>query len=122
MKRLILITALALAGCTTPAPEGVTGLKGTYDNDCLPQAAAMCEGLKAKGIDADVISIVSGKWHHALCCYIYPVGSNHLWAWDSYWGSVPLIAWRNQPDSIANAFLRYAALDKYIPAKAEFLE
>jgi hypothetical protein len=98
------IILMYMGSCATKAPEGAKGLKDVYGNDCLPQAIAMCEGLRDKGIDADVLALQGPSFGHAVCVYMYPRGENQLWVWDAYWGSNRLNAYRDDAQSIANAW------------------
>ena len=87
MKYLTLVISLFLSACTTepPVKNGLPYLYG--GNDCLPQAAAMTEALKKVGIKADILTITSENYRHAVCRYVYPIGSDQLWMWDSHWGA-----------------------------------
>ena len=88
MEKLILIISLMLAGCASVQPP-VKGLPAHYNNACMPEAIAMCEGLTDKGIDAQVLVLTGPGWSHALCRYEYPIGeSRKYFLWDSYWGSL----------------------------------
>jgi hypothetical protein len=106
MRLLVVIAILALAGCTT-LPVAETSFAGRYRNACLPEAIAMAHGLKEKSIQTRVLRIQTKDWGHAVCVYIYPTGANKLYAWDSYWQSINLRAWFDDPASIANAWLNY---------------
>jgi hypothetical protein len=106
MKRLLAIAILALAGCTS-LPVEQPAFAGRYRNACLPEAIAMAQGLKEKAIQTRVLRIQTKDWGHAVCVYLYPTGANKLYAWDSYWQSINLRAWINNPTSIADAWLNY---------------
>ena len=96
-----------LLSCTSTPPTNVPEWVGKMKNVCLPEAIVVTEGLKEKGIQAKVLSIHTKDWGHATCAYLYPPGANKLWVWDSYWQSVPVRAWWNDPMSIAKAWMAW---------------
>lgn len=107
MKKLLLIVCVCLTGCITNPPvdrKDVVPFK--YGNDCLPQAIIMTEALKTKGVEAHVLSIFTDKWGHAVCVYMYPKGQNQLWAWDRFWKSMRIRAWKDDPMGIAKQWLK----------------
>jgi hypothetical protein len=106
MRLLLAIVIVALAGCAT-LPVEPPAFAGRYRNACLPEAIAMAQGLKEKSIQTRVLRIQTKDWGHAVCVYLYPTGVNKLYAWDSYWQSINLRAWFDNPTSIANAWLDY---------------
>jgi hypothetical protein len=115
---LIIITAFLLSSCVNPP---ATGLPFKYGNDCLPQAIVMTEALRNKNIEADVLSIYTEKWGHAVCRYMYPKGQNKLYVWDHDWQSIRLRAWKDDPKDVAEEWMkatRHAEPLKY----AEFLK
>lgn len=105
MRSLLAIAILALAGCTT-LPVEQPAFAGRYKNACLPEAIAMTQALKKSDIQARALRIDTLQWSHAVCVYLYPTGANRLYAWDSYWKSINLHAWYDNPVSIATAWLR----------------
>ena len=107
MKFLLSIIILVLAGCAMP-PAAEPEFAGIYKNACLPEAIAMTQALKKNGIQARVLRIGTKEWGHAVCVYLYPTGANKLYVWDSYWKSVNLRAWYDDPNDIANAWLKWA--------------
>jgi len=102
----LLFFCFLLFGCVTHPPLIDNKLQFKYGNDCLPQAIIMTQSLKEKGIEANVLTIYTDKWGHAICVYMYPLGQNKLWAWDRFWKSMRLRAWKDDPDSIAREWLR----------------
>jgi hypothetical protein len=107
MKFILAIIILALAGCVTP-PVAEPEFAGRYKNACLPEAIAMTQALKKNDIQSRVLRIQTQDWGHAVCVYLYPTGANKLYVWDSYWKSVNLRAWYDDPNDIANAWLKWA--------------
>jgi hypothetical protein len=107
MKIIIAITILALAGCAMP-PVAEPEFAGIYKNACLPEAIAMTQALKKSGIQARVLRIRTKEFGHAVCVYLYPTGKNKLFVWDSYWKSINLRAWYDDPTNIANVWLKWA--------------
>jgi hypothetical protein len=105
MRKLLAIAALFLSGCAVNPPAEAPDWIGKYKNACLPEAIAMTQGLKAIGIDAKVLTLYTDNWGHAVCVYMYPPGKNQMWAWDSYWKSLRMRAWSNDPRSIARAWM-----------------
>ena len=97
------ILTLALTSCINPPAKG---LPWKYGNDCLPQAIVMTEALKDKNIEADVLTITTPTWGHALCRYMYPKGKNILYVWDHDWKSLRLRAWTDDPISGGKAWLK----------------
>jgi len=87
----------------------------------LPEAAEMTEGLRKSGIQAKVLLITTQSWKHAICVYLYPVGKNKLWAWDSDWKSLNLRAYWDNPTNIATVWVRTIGQNKVV-LYAEFLE
>jgi hypothetical protein len=107
MKFLLSIIILVLAGCAS-LPVTEPEFAGRYKNACLPEAIAMTQALKKNDIQARVLRIQTKDWGHAVCVYLYPTGANKLYVWDSYWKSVNLRAWYDDPNDIANAWLKWA--------------
>lgn len=120
MKHLLAIAIVALAGCAS-LPVEQPDFAGRYRNACLPEAIAMAQGLREKAIQTRVLRIQTKDWGHAVCVYLYPTGANKLYVWDSYWQSINLRAWFDNPVSIANAWLNYAHPDKQL-VNATFLD
>lgn len=106
MKFLLAIAILVLAGCTS-LPVEQPSFVGRYKNACLPEAIAMAQGLREKSIQTRVLRIQTKNWGHAVTVYLYPTGANKLYVWDSYWQSVNLRAWFNDPEGIATEWLNY---------------
>lgn len=111
MKKILLILCLFLVGCVTNPPVENNKLKFRYDNDCLPQAIIMTESLKQTNVEAKVLGIYTDKWGHAICVYMYPSGQNQMWGWDRYWKSNRIRAWKNDPNGIANEWLKITLSD-----------
>ena len=101
--RYITILTLVLTSCISPPAKG---LPFKYGNDCLPQAIIMVEALREKNIEADVLAISTERWGHAVCMYFYPKGKNQMWCWDHDWKSLRVHAWKDDPFSVANAWLK----------------
>ena len=120
MKYLLAIVIVALAGCTS-LPVEQPAFAGRYRNACLPEAIAMAQGLKEKAIQTRVLRIQTKDWGHAVTVYLYPTGANRLYVWDSYWQSINLRAWFDNPVSIATAWLNYTHPDKQL-VNATFLD
>lgn len=112
-KVLIILIATALCSCSTYPPiDNPTKLPFRFGNDCLPQAIIMTEALREKNIEARVVRIYTKKWGHAICAYMYPKGQNQLWAWDRNYMSIRLRAWKDDPESIAKAWLEKTNYDQ----------
>jgi hypothetical protein len=120
MKILLSIIILVLAGCTMP-PVSEPEFAGFYRNACLPEAIAMSQALKKSDIQTRVLRIQTNKWAHAVTVYLYPTGQNQLYVWDSYWHSINLRAWYNDPVDIATEWLSYTN-PKILLVKAYFLD
>lgn len=120
MKCIIYITILTsvLISCNSPPAKG---LPYKYGNDCLPQAIVMTESLREKHIEADVLIIITEKWGHAICRYMYPKGKNILYVWDHDWKSLRLRAWKTDPISVADAWLKRTQHTEELKS-AEFLK
>jgi hypothetical protein len=119
MKFIVVIAILAFAGCST-LPVSEPSFAGRYKNACLPEAIAMTQALKKSDIQSRVLRIQTKDWSHAVTVYLYPTGANKIYVWDSYWKSVNLRAWYDNPTSIANAWLDYTH-PKISLVNAEFL-
>ena len=111
MRVIILLLALLVAGCASTPPADTPPWVGRYKNACLPEAIVMTQGLKKHGIQAKVLTIYTDKWGHAVCVYMYPPGQNKRWVWDSYWKSVNIRAYFNDPNDIAKAWMRWTLTD-----------
>lgn len=122
MRKWIAIFAIALAGCAT-TPQGPEWA-GRMRNACVPEAAAMVEGLKEKGINARMLIFRADGMRegHALAVYLYPVGQNRLWAWDSTWGSLRVRAWAGDAGGISREWLRVTTGKVWNIERAEFIE
>ena len=115
MKTLTVFTALCLFACTTqpPAKNGLPYIYGGHD--CLPQAAAMAEALKAVGIKADVLEITAPDYQHVVCRYVYPIGSDRLWMWDAFWGSTRFpIAQKDNAQLCAEAWIKWKGTGEHV--------
>jgi hypothetical protein len=114
MKRLLLLLiAIALVGCSsTPVKE--PEVSGMFKNACLPEAIMMTNALKKHGIDARVLAIYAENYGHAICVYMYPPGKNQMWGWDSYWKSLRLRAFKDDPEMVAKAWLRWTNPQKQL--------
>lgn len=118
----ILSTMLAmLAGCAQMPPAPPPPFAAKFSQACLPEAAAMREGLSRYNVQARVIAYSYGVGRpprgHAICAYLYPVGANQLWAWDSTWGSVRLRAWWDDARDIARQWSRRTGTTPVIHAE-----
>lgn len=71
----------------------------------MPQAVALTEGLRVKGVNARVLLIGTSRWKHAIVCFDYDPGSNQLWTWDANWKSIRIRS-RLNADSCARAWLQ----------------
>ena len=111
MRLLAPLLALLLAGCAYNPPVNTPPWVGKYKNACLPEAIVMTESLKKQGVQARVLAIYTDKWNHAVCVYMYPSGKNKLWVWDSYWKSVQVRAWFDDPNDVAQAWMRWTLTD-----------
>lgn len=121
MNRLLAIACLCLSACAARPPVAEPAFSGEYRNACVPEAAAMVEGLHGAGIESRVLLISTPAWNHAVAVYLYPSGENRLWVWDANWKSIRLRAWWNDPASIARAWI--AATNRSLPVtSASFLE
>lgn len=120
MKFFFVIPIIFLVGCTS-FPIEQPAFIGRYRNACLPEAIAMAQGLREKSIQTRVLRIQTKDWGHAVCVYLYPTGANRLYVWDSYWQSINLRAWFDNPASIANAWLNYTHPDKQL-VNANFID
>jgi hypothetical protein len=52
---------------------------------------------------------------------MYPIGGNKLWVWDSYWQSVNLRAWFDNPTSVATKWMDWTRTEATL-SYAEYLE
>jgi hypothetical protein len=109
MRLALAAILLALAGCATRPPIAEPEFVGQHRNACLPEAAAMAEGLSKSGITARVLLITTPDWKHAVTVYLYPPAANRLWVWDSTWKSNQVRAWWSDPAGIAQAWLTLLA-------------
>ena len=108
---LLIAIVILLTGCATNPPVEPDAWVGKYGNACLPEAISMAQGLRANGIQARVLNIHTHEFGHAVCVYLYPPGENKLWAWDSYWKSIRLRAYWDDPMGVARAWLRWTQHD-----------
>jgi hypothetical protein len=107
-KTFFLVLALVLFGCVQAPPAPPPPFAAKYRKGCLPEAAAMAQGLKEKNIAAQVVIYTYGPpaWPdgHAVAAYLYPPGANQLWVWDSGWGSARVRAFWSDPHGIAKGW------------------
>lgn len=123
MKKLLAISvAFVLAGCGVNPPTNAPAIAGRYDNACLPEAIEMVASLKQSGIQAKVLCVYTDKFGHALACYLYPVGENRLWLWDSMWKSNNIHAYWDDADGMAKAWLKWNQPETTKFIRAEFLQ
>lgn len=101
---LIFFCAIFVA-CATDPPAPVAPWVGRHANACVPEAAAMAEGLRDAKIQSRVLILQTPRYSHAVTVYLYPPGNAALWVWDSYWKSTTVRAWWEDPVGIANAWL-----------------
>ena len=120
MKRILLLLVLSLSACQTKPPSPEPEFSGIFKNACLPEAIAMAQSLRKHGIQAKVLTIYAPNYGHAVTTYLYPPGQNQLWAWDSYWKSLRIHAYTNNPESIAKNWL--SKTNQLPLTKASFLE
>ena len=105
MKPALIALCLLLAGCATQPPVAKPAWAGKLNNACLPEAAAMVEGLREHNIKSKVVVFnYSGMKAHAIAVYMYPTGTNQLWGWDSTWASIRLRAYWGDNTGIAKQF------------------
>ena len=104
MKNLLVLCFLVVGCSTTPTnPEKYVEWENT---SCWPTANTMRHGLRNSTKWSEVLlyqytSLKTGEMKgHAVCAYIYPVGSNKLWVYD-YEGSTRIKAYINDPMMIA---------------------
>jgi hypothetical protein len=121
MRYFLLAALFAVVGCATKPPADAPPWIGKHKNACLPEAIAMAQGLREKGVQARVLRIQTPQWGHAICSYLYPPGGNTLWGWDSHWKSNRLRAWVNEPESIAREWLRVTMSSQTLTS-AQFLD
>ena len=118
MIRALAIACLSLVGCSTNPP--FLAWSSNEKNACLPEAAVMVQGLCKAEIQAKVLIITTPEFRHAVAVYLYPPGSNQMWAWDANWKSLRLRAYWTDADQCARAWLTTTA--HFIPlTSAEFL-
>jgi hypothetical protein len=121
MKRLLLLLiSIVLVGCNATLVEEPE-VSGMFKNACLPEAIMMSQSLKEHGIDARVLGIYAEDYGHAICVYMYPPGKNQMWGWDSYWKSLRLRAFKDNPESVARAWLRWTNPQKQL-TRAEYIQ
>lgn len=115
MKKYYLIPiffiSLLFWGCETKpdVPTPPREYRGVlFQNDCLPKAIMMKEGLDKCGIESKVLvmSFPNGKGH-AVTVYLYPDPDVRWrsWVWDEYWGSVRVVALFDDPVATAQDWL-----------------
>ena len=96
---------LLLVGCST-TPKNPEKYVEWENNSCLPTAITMRHGLRNSTKWNEVLlyqytSLKTGETKgHAVCAYMYPVGSNKLWVYD-YEGSTRVRAYIDDPLKIA---------------------
>lgn len=105
MRAFLAIACFCLASCASRPPVAESAFSGKLRNACVPEAAAMVEGLHGAGIRARGLLITTPAWRHAVAVYLYPAGNNRLWVWDSTWKSVRVRAWWDDPSGIARAWI-----------------
>jgi hypothetical protein len=112
MKYLVLATAcLAFSSCEvfTRTPQNPEWkVMGSMPNSCLPTAITFRESLGKKVKWSEVLlyrykNTINGKdYGHAVVAYMYPIGKNMLWTYDSA-GSFRVREYITEPLKIAQA-------------------
>lgn len=121
MTRLLAIAALCLSACATIPPVPAAPWVGRYKNACVPEAAAMAEGLRGAKIQSRVLILKTPRYSHAVTAYLYPSGNAAVWVWDPYWKSTTVRAWWEDPAGIATAWLAKCGRPERVTS-AYFLE
>ena len=75
MIRLAAIACLLLAGCGTNPPVHAPVWSAEHRNACVPEAAAMAQGLRGAGIQAHVLLIYTPS---TICSLMCPEHCEHL--------------------------------------------
>ena len=103
---LFFIGVILLSSCGNNLPSNPEKQLEWVTNACLPTAITMKHGLRNATKWNEILiyeytELATGlKKGHAVCVYIYPVGSNQLWAYD-YEGSTRIRAYITDPITIA---------------------
>ena len=122
MKLALAIACLLLAGCAINPPVAAPVWSAEHKNACVPEAAAMAQGLKGAGIQAHVLLIYTPAWNHSVTSYLYPTGQNRLWVWDSTWKSIEVRSYFADAPMTARAWLVATGRSPSILTSAKFLE
>jgi hypothetical protein len=127
-KLLIVLVALIHASCSSMPQNPQKWMEWQGANNCLPTAIAFKEGLKAskckwsKVVVYGYIDAVDSKPKgHAIVAFMYPIGKNQLWVYDSM-GSYRTRAYINDPLTIAKLAETQRGRSKNVVHYAEFLE
>lgn len=104
MKHALAIVLLLLAGCATNPPVNAPVWSAEHRNACVPEAAAMAQGLRDADIPAHVLIIQTATWTHAVAVYLYGSPSQ-VWVWDSTWKSLAVRAYFDNPAQVARAWV-----------------
>lgn len=113
MRAILSIVCLCLAACATRPPVAEPAFAGHMRNACMPEAAAMVEGLHGAEIQARVLLITTPQWRHAVAVYLYPPGASQLWIYDSTWKSLRVRAYWADPAGIARTWI--TATNRTVP-------
>jgi len=105
MKYLLLILTIFLLGCET-TPTNPEFWMEREINACLPTAIVFKQSLHKYGVWSEVFRYAwigkdDHKYHgHAMVAYLYPIGKNQLWTYDSK-GSYRTRAFTNNVQQVA---------------------
>ncbi len=102
--RTLAAIVLLLAGCAHNPPVAAPIWSQEHRNACVPEAAAMCQGLRGADIPAHVLIIQTPTWSHAVACYLYGSPSR-VWVWDSTWKSIECRAYFDNPAQVARSWV-----------------
>jgi hypothetical protein len=117
MIRLLAIAVLSLAGCASRPPVAEPAFSGRHANACMPEAAAMVEGLHEYRIPARVLIYTTNQLSHAIAVYQY---GGKVWGWDAWWKTNQIAAADlTDPAACARAWLRVTSGGSLIRAGFE---
>jgi len=103
---LSFIAVILLASCANNLPSNPEKQLEWATNACLPTAITMKFGLRNATKWSEILiyeytELATGlRRGHAVCVYIYPIGTNQLWSYD-YQGSTRIRAYITDPMAIA---------------------
>jgi hypothetical protein len=85
-----------------------------FNKGKLPDADTLIDSMCKVHIDARELVMLSKNWSHELVVFVYPPGSNRVWAWDPDSKTRELHANPTDSQAVANAWAAIIVPDERV--------